>query len=139
MERRRYLAWVGAGAAVGAAGCLAIPGVGNEEFDIGMSANAFRPDAYTATAGEPVIWENDGSRAHTVTAYDRGVPDGAAFFASGGFADESTARAAWTREEGGIIHPGERYEHRFEVAGRYYYFCVPHEPGGMVAELVVEE
>lgn len=138
MRRRHFLSVVGTASVVGAAGCLSVPALGIEAFDIGMSANAFRPESFVVGVGEPVSWHNDGSRGHTVTAYHAGLPEGAEFFASGGFEDESAARAAWTREEGGIIHPGEDFEYTFSIPGAYEYFCVPHEAGGMIAEVVVD-
>lgn len=137
MKRRRLLL---TGGTVALAGCTMVPRLrSEEEYDIGMSANAFLPDELTVTVGDTVIWENDGSRAHTVTAYEGGLPNDASFFASGGYDNEPEAREAWHQHEGGNIYPGERYEHTFDVPGRYPYFCIPHEPRGMLADLYVNE
>lgn len=145
MQRRAFLAAVAGAASVPLAGCGVLntgSGISAEDYDIGMSSNAFRPAEYTeATVGEPVIWANGGSRTHTVTAYENGVPEGAEYFASGGFDGEGVARDAWTSRSGerGAVASGETYEHTFEVAGTYSYFCIPHEPTGMVGTVVVSE
>lgn len=148
MHRRAFLA-VGIGATAALAGCIG-PSLSSSEYDIGMQSNAFVPEpavggtdvpTFEATVGEPVVWANSGSRNHTVTAYDAGVPDGADYFASGGFDDELAAREAWEESlsGGGVIEPGQTYEHTFEVAGDYYYFCIPHEDAGMDGKIVVTE
>lgn len=128
---------IASAATIGFTGCT-IPVVDGDEFDIGMSANAFRPDVFTTPVGETVTWKNDGSRGHTVTAYDEAMPEGAAYVASGGFDDEASARQAWEHDKGGIIEPGAVFQLTFEVPGRYTYFCVPHEDGGMIGELVID-
>lgn len=124
--------------AVATAGCVELPAL-TPEFDVGMSANAFQPETISVAAGESVIWYNDGSRSHTVTAYAEALPAEATFFASGDFDDERTARDAWNREGGGNIAPGQRYSHTFQVPGRHPYFCVPHESDGMVGDVVVTD
>lgn len=63
----------------------------------------------------------------------------AAYFASGGFRSEAAARDAWIADGGGTIHGGETYSHTFRVAGTHHYFCVPHEPQGMVGRIEVTE
>lgn len=138
MRRRRFLTVCGLGGACASAGCLSIPRLGRGAFDIGMSLNAFEPGGFTTEIGETVVWRNDGSRGHTVTAYENGLPAGGQFFASGDYPDEQSAREAWKGDEGGTIHPGERYRHTFDVAGTYRYFCIPHEPAGMIGEIDVE-
>lgn len=120
------------------AGCGVIP-ARRRDYDIGMSANAFVPERFAASVDEPVVWYNDGSRAHTVTAYEQGIPDGAAFFASGGYESEPAARDGWYSGEGGSIPPGESFTDSFSQPGRYEYFCVPHESRGMTGVVVVED
>jgi plastocyanin len=137
MDRRAFLAAAGVG--VGLAGCTAIADLAEEDHDIGMSAHAFLPDEFVVEVGETVIWENTGSRAHTVTAYDGGQPEGAAYFATGGFESEAVAREDWYADRAGSIYTGDRFEHTFEVAGAHQYYCIPHERGGMVGRVVVEE
>ena len=147
MDRRAVLSTAGVGAAVALSGCLddltdgsfGIGGLSEADFDIGMSANAFLPEEYEISVGETVVWGNNGSRGHTVTAYEATIPEDAAYFASGGYDDPETARDRWHNEGGGNIPPGETYEHTFEVPGRHHYFCIPHEPGGMIGVIDVTE
>lgn len=145
MQRRAFLAAVAGGVSVPLAGCGVLNaggGLSAADYDIGMGSNDFRPREYTeATVGEPVVWGNDSSQTHTVTAYDTGLPEGGAYFASGGFESEDAAREAWRSFSGerGAIDIGETYEHAFEVPGTYSYFCIPHEPADMVGSVVVSE
>ena len=138
MERRRYLAGVGTTVALSLGGCLGLSS-GKENFDVGMSPASFNPPEITVSVGEEVRWENTSSRAHTITAYEGGIPDGAAFFATGDYESEDAARRAWNDSLGGGLEAGERFSHTFEVAGEYQYFCIPHEQGGMRGTVVVEE
>ncbi|WP_336136460.1 plastocyanin/azurin family copper-binding protein [Natronomonas amylolytica] len=141
MDRRAYLRTTGAALAVGTAGCLDAfaGGLSEEDYDIGMSQNAFLPDEYEVSVGETVVWGNNGSRGHTVTAYESALPEGAAFFASGDRTSTDAAREAWYDTGEGDIAPGETFSHTFEVAGEHHYFCIPHESGGMVGTIVVRE
>jgi len=135
MNRRAFLAVVGASGA-SLSGCVGLGGSSTPSaYDVGMGANAFRPETHETTVGEAVVWKNTSSRAHTVTAYGDRIPDGAAYFASGGFDSE---RAARNDVAGGLIDPGGTYDRAFEEPGRYEYFCVPHEGSGMVGTVVVE-
>ena len=138
MYRRRFLARTGA-AGVTAGGAAMLAGCLDEEYDVGMTANAFVPDELTVTVGDTVVWENTSTRTHTVTAYEGGIPDSAAYFASGGYDQEATAREAWNGEFGGGLENGDRFSHVFTVPGRYDYVCIPHEEGGMYATVFVEE
>jgi len=136
MNRRAYLGSV-AGLAVGLSGCL---GLLEDDYDVGMSPVEFEPRTLTVEVGTKVVWENTSSRGHTVTAYEGAIPDGASYFATGGFATEKAAREAWnTLGEDGIIGPGERFSHTFEVPGRHEYFCIPHVSEDMFGTVVVEE
>jgi plastocyanin len=137
MDRRSFIAAAGA-AAVPLSGCFE-PTLADGDYDIGMSANAFVPDHYEVSVGETVIWGNNGSRGHTVTAYASGLPDGAAFFASGGFESTEAARESWKSDGSGNIEPGRTFEQTFETAGEFPYFCIPHEQKGMTGVIVVSE
>ena len=142
MERRAFLAVAGGGLASAVPGCVDVglgDGLEDSEFDVGMSANSFLPDEYEVGVGETVVWGNNGTRGHTVTAYDSGLPEGAAFFASGGFESTDAAREGWTSGREGNIAPGETFEHTFETPGEHAYFCIPHERGGMTGVVVVTE
>lgn len=140
MRRRAFLSSTAA-LAIGVAGCS--ESGGSEDYDVGMSSTAFLPDSITVSAGTTVVWLNTGNRPHTVTAFDSGQPEGATFFASGGFDDEAEAVEAWhsgrpTRERGAIFE-GDRFEHTFDTPGIHSYYCIPHEAGGMIGEVIVEE
>jgi plastocyanin len=138
MQRRAFLGGV-AGALAGTAGCLAgaTGGLSEEEYDVGMSSNAFLPGEVEITAGETLVWGNTSSRAHTVTAVT--VPEGADYFASGGFEDREAAVEGWQSSLSGDIQPGETYERTFDVPGTYDYYCIPHAASGMDGKIVVRE
>lgn len=136
MDRRAFLAAAGTAVASSLSGCGQVGGLSRDEYDVGMSTDAFLPRVYETRVGETVVWGNSSSRAHTVTAYSGEIPEAAAYFASGGFGSEAAARDGWRDGEGGI-DPGETYAHTFEVDGTYHYFCIPHEPAGMTGRIVV--
>jgi len=112
------------------------------------------------SVGDPVVWLNTGSRNHTVTAATREhhkveellgsasksddeanprLPPGGQFFASGGFSDEVTAARSFIHElnGGGVVPPGNRYVHTFQNPGWFHYYCIPHEPAGMMGNVHV--
>ncbi|MFB6299468.1 MAG: plastocyanin/azurin family copper-binding protein [Halobacteriales archaeon] len=95
----------------------------------------FEPESVTVKPGGTVIWENIGSVGHTITAYADGIPDGAPYFASGGFDSEQAARQNVTE---GLIGAGETFKHTFEQSGIYEYFCIPHESSGMTGSIQVK-
>lgn len=95
----------------------------------------FDPKRIQVSTGTTVTWENVGAVAHSVTAYENEIPDGATYFASGGFDSEQAANDNYPDE--GSIAEGESYEHTFETAGTYKYYCIPHEMSGMVGYVKV--
>jgi plastocyanin len=131
--------------AVGLAGCsgstetptdapaTATPGPSETRVDMTDDLK-FVPETVEIAVGDTVVWETVGSVAHSVTAYEADLPEGAAFFASGDFDTESAARQAYPE---GSVGAGETYSHTFETSGEYPYFCIPHE-SGMVGTVVVE-
>jgi plastocyanin len=134
VHRRDVLRFGGSAVAAGVAGCLG--GEASEERTVSMTDKlTFEPKTVTVRTGGTVTWKNDSGVGHTVTAYEDVIPEGASYFASGGFESESTAR---NRTSDGLIAAGESYEHTFEVAGTYEYYCIPHESGGMVGTVEVE-
>ena len=139
MNRRAFLASASLVGIGGLAGCTGLLGGDDGEYDVGMSANAFLPEELTVTVGTTVVWKNTGSRAHTVTAYDGGQPDGAAFFATGDFEDQQSAVDGWYDGVEGAIYSGETFEHTFEIPGTHHYYCIPHEAGGMIGRIIVED
>ena len=139
MKRRAYLGSLAAAAAVGTSGCLAGGSEGGGDYDVGMSSTAFEPTRVEVAVDETVVWRNTNSRAHTVTAYEARLPEGADYFASGDYGSEQEARDAFVDSFGGAVPSQGAYEHTFAVPGQYDYFCIPHERAGMVGSVVVEE
>lgn len=84
----------------------------------------FLPHLVWVKRGGSVTWVNE-SGTHTVTVYhpDNGKPRRA-----------PTGAAAW---DSGSLTEGEHFEHTFDTAGVYDYFCAPHEHGGMVGSVLV--
>jgi len=139
MDRRTYLRVSGVALAGGLAGCGGsdeTPTATAQGNLVAMTDDlVFDPAEITVSAGETVTWENVGSVPHSVTAYEGEMPDGATYFASGGFDSEEAARNNYPTE--GAIGGDETYEHTFETAGEFQYFCIPHE-SGMKGTVVVE-
>lgn len=137
MKRRAYLRAAVPTAAVGLAGCIGSSE--SPEYDVGMGAVEFRPTTFQVEPGTTVTWLNTNKQGHSVTAYEADLPEGADYFASGGFDTEETARESWGNSSGGTMFEGDTFEHTFEVPGEYPYFCIPHERAGMVGTIVVTD
>ena len=78
---------------------------------------AFEPRELAVSPGTTVVWTNEGSLPHTVTADD------------GSF-------------DSGTLEPGETFQFIFETAGEYPYYCEFHGgPGGegMAGTIIVQE
>jgi len=103
---------------------------------IQMREQDFSPSTFTAKAGSTITFTNDSDQAHTVTALEDELPDGAEYFASGGFGSESEAR---DDVGAGLIDPGEDFEVTLNEPGTYQYVCLPHESQGMRGTIIVEE
>ena len=142
-NRRRVLQLSGVALAGSVAGCIGSGSEGGElsaengeetlvEMTDGLK---FEPREVTISVGDTVVWKTTGAVAHSATAYEADLPDGAAYFASGGFETEAAAREAYP--DGGSVAAGETYSHTFETAGEFPYFCIPHE-SGMVGTVIVE-
>jgi len=140
MDRRTFLTTgLGTVGATALAGCTAGGSSGSDDYDIGMSTVDFRPTALTVEVGQTVVWRNTSKQGHTVTAYEEGLPEGAAFFATGDFDSQDAAEDGWTSGLNGRLSSGQTFEHTFEVPGNYGYYCIPHEPSGMVGTVEVVE
>ena len=96
----------------------------------------FEPEVLTIATGETVTFVSESDDAHSVTAYEDGLPEDALYFASGGFENEREAR---DDVAGGLLSPGESFEVKLDVPGTYRYFCIPHEDSGMTGRIVVEQ
>ncbi|WP_336338869.1 plastocyanin/azurin family copper-binding protein [Haloarcula brevis] len=98
---------------------------------------AYEPKKIQVEAGTTVTFENVGSIGHTVTAYEDRIPDGATYFASGGFDSQQAAKDGYSNGTEGNIPEGESYEVTLETTGTYEYYCIPHEMNGMVGQIKV--
>lgn len=94
-----------------------------------MADHSFTPDLIEIGVGETVTWVNDTDEAHTVTAVESPYPDDAAYISSGGATSEEEAVDNLAGE---LISPGEAFEWTFTRRGTYRYYCIPHEPEGMI-------
>ncbi|WP_135851656.1 DUF5059 domain-containing protein [Halorussus salinus] len=104
---------------------------------VDMTAVAFEPAELTVKKGDTVAFEHVGGEPHSVTADDEKIPDGADYWASGGFDSQEKAVKGW--ESGrGAVQSGQSYVHTFETKGTHEYYCIPHEAAGMVGTIVVE-
>lgn len=104
---------------------------------VDMQAVAFEPAELTVQQGETVAWRHVAGEPHSVSAYADEIPDGADYWASGGFDSEAAAREGWENGKG-AVQSGQSYVHTFETAGEHGYVCIPHEAAGMVGTVVVE-
>lgn len=93
------------------------------------NGRAFAPGEITVDVGETVTWRNGSLLVHTVTA----VSDSAT--------EEGSVRLPEGAEPfgSGRLGPNATFSHTFETPGTYRYFCIPHEEGGMVGTVHVEE
>ncbi|KAA9397138.1 copper-binding protein [Haloarcula sp. CBA1130] len=98
---------------------------------------AYEPKKIQVEAGTTVTFENVGSIGHTVTAYEDKIPDGADYFASGGFDSQQAAKDGYSNGQEGNVPKGESYEVTLETTGTYEYYCIPHEMNGMVGTIKV--
>ena len=104
---------------------------------ISMTADqSFDPEGASVKVGDTVSFTNDSNEAHTVTAYENDIPDGADYFDSGMAKTEVEARKDIAA---GLIKEGDTFEVTFKQPGTYRYFCIPHEGAGMKGTIVVEE
>ena len=100
----------------------AVPGevvIPDGAWDPANAATAFSPKVITVTAGTTVTWRNTDSLFHTITS---GTSTGQAGTADGKF-------------DSGEVQPGETFEHTFDEAGTFDYFCAPHP--WMIGQVVV--
>ena len=74
---------------------------------------AFEPNEFTATAGEPVKWQNTGEKPHTVTFDEGGI-------------------------DSGNLEAGEDFSHTFEDAGEFSYHCTIHGADRMSGTITVQ-
>lgn len=76
---------------------------------------SFSPSQLTITRGTTVRWVNDAAMYHTIT------PDG---------------HSQWV--EATLSSPSAIFEHTFNTAGTYNYYCDPHRSNNMTGRIVVQ-
>ncbi|WP_458743722.1 cupredoxin domain-containing protein [Candidatus Nitrosocosmicus sp. T] len=79
-----------------------------------LTDTSYSPNPIEATVGQTVVWTNDDSAFHTVTSGSVGAPDAGKAFDSG-----LAGPTALTAK-------GKTFEHKFDTAGEYPYFCTLH-------------
>ncbi|WP_423745522.1 DUF5059 domain-containing protein (plasmid) [Haladaptatus sp. SPP-AMP-3] len=104
---------------------------------IDVKAVSFDPGKRSIETGDTVAWKHVGGEAHTVTAREESLPEGASYWASGGFDSEKKAVTGWDAGKG-AVQSGQSYVHTFETKGTFEYYCIPHEAAGMTGTIVVE-
>ncbi|MEO9310592.1 MAG: plastocyanin/azurin family copper-binding protein [Nitrososphaera sp.] len=81
------------------------------------TSECFIPNTVTIGVGGTVTWSNDDTAAHTVTSGSPGTgPDGTF--------------------DSSILMAGKTFEHTFDEAGDYDYFCIVHP--WMTGKVIVE-
>ncbi len=89
-----------------------------------LTDTSYSPNPIEVTVGQTVVWTNDDSAFHTVTSGSAGAPDVGKAFDSG-----LTGPTALTSK-------GKTFEHKFDTAGEYPYFCTLHP--AMVGTVIVK-
>ncbi|MDQ2685936.1 MAG: plastocyanin/azurin family copper-binding protein [Thermoproteota archaeon] len=89
-----------------------------------LTDKAYSPNPVDVTTGQTVVWTNDDSAFHTVTSGSVGAPDAGKAFDSG-----LAGPTALTSK-------GKTFEHTFDSAGEYPYFCTLHP--AMVGTVIVK-
>lgn len=82
---------------------------GQQVHEVSVVSFAFEPEVLEVVIGDTVQWTNDAGVDHTVTSEDDAFAD--------------------------ILNPGETFEHTFDLAGTFEYFCSIHP--SMVATIEV--
>lgn len=109
----------------------------NADHVVDMTAIAFEPKELTVSEGDTVAWTHAAGEPHSVTALQSDLPEGAAYWASGGFDAEEAARTGWENKKG-AVQSGQSFVYTFETTGTHEYVCIPHEDAGMVGTIIVE-
>lgn len=90
------------------------------------NALKFVPATVCLKKGGTVTWDNTGDIAHTTT-------DEASLASSPSDAAVPKSAKGWNHR----LPAGKSWSHKFTVAGKYKYFCVPHETLGMLGTITV--
>lgn len=88
-----------------------------------LTDDAYSPNPVEVAVGQTVIWTNDDTAFHTVTSGTVGAADAGQSFDSG------------LAGPNALISKGKTFEHTFDTAGEYPYFCTLHP--AMVGTVIV--
>jgi plastocyanin len=113
---------------VEAPGGGALPEGGGEVVVEMTDQNRFVPEHVTVPVGGTITWRNTGSIPHTAT-------DDPSLASDPANAVLPEGAEPWNSE---MINGGAEFQHTFDVAGDYTYFCIPHEAAGMIGTITVE-
>jgi len=104
------------------------PGFAAETKTVKMGSDngqlVFVPDEIKICKGDTVTWVNNKGGPHNVVFDEEAIPSG--------------VNAESISMEDQLGDEGETYSKKFDVAGKYSYYCEPHRGAGMNAELTVE-
>lgn len=90
---------------------------GQTTHNVSVTSNVFTPSQLTITAGDKVVWKNDGG-SHNVNGNKATFANNPASF-------------------GNDVGMGWTYEYVFNTAGVYDYQCDPHAAMGMIGKVTV--
>lgn len=92
------------------------------------SPAAFIPKDVTVKVGDTVEWKNTAKTPHTAT-----------FDATNATNKSEVSLPSGVKPfDSGFMFPGKTFDYKFTVPGTYKYVCLPHEPDGMVGEVIVK-
>jgi len=91
---------------------VAGPTLASGTVTVQLAEHFFSPSLITVAVGTTVVWVDVGQQSHDVHARD------------GSF-------------DSPPLSPGNTFAHTFTKAGKYPYYCVPHEGDGMFGEVDV--
>lgn len=93
----------------------------------------YRPSSLTIKPGDVVVFRGVSGGMHNVQFWADSLPAGAAEVLQAGMTNVMSPLAS------NLVAEGDSVVVRFDgaPAGRYPYFCLPHQALGMVAELTV--
>jgi plastocyanin len=108
----RRLAWL---AGLAATASLLLPVPAQASTSVAMSNSRYQPAQVTIPAGETVVWTNNDSAGHTVTADDGSFDSNPSCGSLGGM----------------CMMKGQNFSMTFKTPGSYPYYCRVHGgPGG---------
>lgn len=91
---------------------------GQTRHTVAVTDYVFTPAALTVSAGDTVVWTNNGAMGHNVNGTQATYPTNPESF-------------------GNEVGLGWTYEYVFETAGTYNYQCDPHVAFGMIGSVTV--